>query len=182
MNKGGRNPTRRTAFYQRGARSRKLAQEAGGRRPDFRPYRIRNQTLCDMGFASYDEYLRSPLWRSIRSRVLHRDRRLCLCGQAAKRVHHLDYEKQTLMGCRLTGMVSVCQSCHQAAEVGNGGRKRSLSEANSFLRPVRKAKCKGGVDVNEQAYRRELYENRQHDHQAGLVKSAGIMGKRRAKT
>lgn len=89
-----------------------------------------------MGFGNYEEYLASPLWHNIRRRVLERDRRECVCGEVATTVHHYDYFERTLSGHRLKGMISVCQSCHAAAEITPKGRKRTLDEANQFLQSV----------------------------------------------
>ena len=48
---------------------------------------------------NYLVYLRSPLWRKIRRRVLNAAHRECAgCGQIATEVHHRDYRPRVLKG------------------------------------------------------------------------------------
>jgi len=64
-----------------------------------RAYKARNRILKAMGYASYDEYLASPLWREIHERKLEREGRRCFaCGRTANQVHHGDYLVGTLTG------------------------------------------------------------------------------------
>lgn len=80
-------------------------------------YETRNETLRGLGFASYKDYLLSPLWRSIRRRALTRDKRRCRkCHGWAKEVHHTDYRRATLRGICIRGLWSVCRNCHQHIE------------------------------------------------------------------
>jgi hypothetical protein len=97
------------------------------------PYEVRNETLKRMGFNSYREYLESPLWKSIRAKVLARDRCKCLkCGQEAREVHHKSYERGVLLGwaSKRRHLISLCRACHEGAEFCDG-RKTKLSEANA---------------------------------------------------
>ena len=75
-------------------------------------YNARDRVLAEIGFASYSEYLRSTLWRSIRAKVRERDRNLCLCGNPAAHVHHRNYYRQTMTGECLSALQCVCEACH----------------------------------------------------------------------
>lgn len=95
-------------------------------------YRRRNKELAGLGYASYEEYLASPLWAAIRDRKLAAEGRRCYaCGKEAHQVHHGDYLEPTLAGPPegITGgsfgwdrwlataeLYAVCRSCHEWAE------------------------------------------------------------------
>jgi 5-methylcytosine-specific restriction endonuclease McrA len=63
----------------------------------------------------YDEYLKSPLWKTIRKRILDRDLHLCRdCGEKAQHVHHLSYAAQVMSGEDDSKLISLCVPCHDA--------------------------------------------------------------------
>lgn len=96
-------------------------------------YRERNNILSVMGYRHYKHYLNSSLWRSIRNKVMQRDKYTCRkCGSRASQVHHMDYKKSTLDGSDVSGLVAVCNKCHHGAEFADG-RKVSQSKANRRL-------------------------------------------------
>lgn len=93
-----------------------------------------------MGFASYRSYLESGLWKSIRRRVLVRDRFLCrLCEAPAVLVHHVNYSWWALLGRDVACMYSMCVSCHAAVEF-EGDSKLSVRQARNRLRKLLRAK------------------------------------------
>jgi 5-methylcytosine-specific restriction endonuclease McrA len=62
---------------------------------------------------NYKIYLNSPAWRSLRLKILARDRYICqLCGKRkATEVHHLTYER---IGRELENdLISLCSICHR---------------------------------------------------------------------
>lgn len=60
---------------------------------------------------NYGLYLQSEEWREKREHVLRRDKRECqLCGELARHVHHLTYER--IYNEPLYDLVSLCASCH----------------------------------------------------------------------
>jgi hypothetical protein len=71
--------------------------------------------LKSIGFDSYAEYLKSPLWASIRSRVYASKGRMCLdCKtRRATQIHHRQYDLTTLKGDTLNYLVPVCRQCHR---------------------------------------------------------------------
>lgn len=69
--------------------------------------------LIALGFSSYDEYLGSPLWLSIRRRVLEFFEGKCAdCRRDASQVHHLRYNIANLSGRSLKGLLALCKRCH----------------------------------------------------------------------
>lgn len=75
--------------------------------------RKRGDVLYRLGFRSYQEYLHSDLWRSIRKRVRERDGNLCrACGSHAECVHHSRYDLETMRGTDLSGLHCLCGRCH----------------------------------------------------------------------
>jgi hypothetical protein len=95
-------------------------------------YRRRNKVLAGLGFASYEDYLASPLWAEIRERKLAAEGRRCFaCGKVATQVHHGDYERETLRPIfhplqreydswsdwlDMADLYAVCEPCHKWAE------------------------------------------------------------------
>jgi hypothetical protein len=92
-------------------------------------YSQRNKKLQAMGYANYREYLASDLWRSIRSRIMTRDKGRCrICKAVAVDVHHLRYTWRVLNGQSDKHLLALCRSCHEMAEF-RGDEKVSPSEA-----------------------------------------------------
>lgn len=72
----------------------------------------------ELGFRSYDAYIGSRLWWSIRQIVLERDGKCCqVCGTPSKIVHHIDYTKIIMLG---QGdqheLITLCEPCHNFVE------------------------------------------------------------------
>ncbi len=100
----------------------------------FNWYARRDESLRELGYAGYAEYLDSDLWRSIRGVVLKRSVGVCeVCRVArATQVHHRNYSSAVMRGERNDLLVPVCGPCHTHAEF-NGKKKVSLNEANSRI-------------------------------------------------
>lgn len=105
--------------------------------------------LEQLGFTCYADYLKSPLWASIRFRRLALDRHLCqCCFRPASQVHHLRYTKEVFLGENLDGLRSICRPCHEEISlfprkpVLRGDRhkrkQRPLSQANDLFYTLRK--------------------------------------------
>jgi len=90
----------------------------------------REVILARMGYRDYfTEYLDSPLWRKIRSRVLRRAQQLCVrCGDRATEVHHLSYSEAVLKGDDDSQLAAICRSCHEAVERDGDGKRRTEAE------------------------------------------------------
>ena len=97
-------------------------------------YQIRNRILREIGFDSYAEYLKHPIWKIIREKVMEScDGRCFCCGEIATQVHHSKYTRSNLTGKDLSGLLAVCSHCHVSAEFAIGGSKQPLQVANKQL-------------------------------------------------
>ncbi len=62
---------------------------------------------------NYSLYLKSTEWKKKRDTVMKRDGNECVfCGDEAKHVHHLTYER--IYSESLYDLVAVCNECHKA--------------------------------------------------------------------
>lgn len=96
-------------------------------------YGVRDANLAQLGFSSYECYLRGSLWKGIRRAVLERDGGACrLCPRRAAQVHHLSYRMAVLTGAHLNDLVSLCDPCHRGIEFC-GKRKRSFRESKAVF-------------------------------------------------
>lgn len=88
-------------------------------------YRHRNWRIRKLKLArSYDEYLRTALWASIRRRVLDRDKGQCrVCGNTATQAHHTNYRTAGLTGSSIGSIIAICDECHLFAEFNEDGSK-----------------------------------------------------------
>lgn len=97
-------------------------------------YSIRDEFLKSIGFDSYQSYLESDLWESIRSRAMKKGKKLCaVCKNAAIEVHHKSYSEDVLSGKNISLLICLCRTCHDLIEFDSRGSKRTLSEANRAL-------------------------------------------------
>lgn len=70
-----------------------------------------SQTIKQMPYA---EFLRTPYWNAVRSRVLQRDHYKCkVCNKGGKlNVHHSDYSIHGMEHDNLDLLITLCQPCH----------------------------------------------------------------------
>jgi hypothetical protein len=95
------------------------------------PYEVRSESLKQLGFESYADYLKSDLWRGIRQRVLDRDENHCwCCPKKARQVHHKSYALAVMEGKDLEPLISICRGCHKHIEFKDEGGKVGLQKAN----------------------------------------------------
>jgi len=98
----------------------------------YKTYYNRDKKLKLLGFDSYQEYLKSDLWESIRNKVLKLEGyKCCVCGKKANQVHHRT-SLSGLAGKNLQSLRAVCQHCHYLAEFKNG-KKTRLRDANKII-------------------------------------------------
>lgn len=96
-------------------------------------YEKRDRHLRALGFSSYQEYLRSPLWKELRRVAIDRAGGLCeVCGKRGRDVHHRSYARSALSG-DTNSLVFLCRDCHKAAEYTETGRKVNHMTANRRL-------------------------------------------------
>lgn len=100
-------------------------------------YGLREDTLANLGYHTYDEYLNSEAWAAIRRRVLGIDFWTCrMCGSRATEVHHTSYKKTVMLGADITHLHSLCWECHDKVEFVDGntdGQRRTPSEMVATL-------------------------------------------------
>lgn len=102
----------------------------------------RNAVLKQLGFASYQDYLASPLWQEIRQRVFAQKGRDCyLCGRPACQVHHERYTAKALRGKRTRHLWPICPDCHRGIEF-DGERKRPVAAVLKITKRIRKGRKK----------------------------------------
>ena len=108
-------------------------------------YAQRDAVLREMGFANYDEYLRSPLWAKIKRRLLKVCDR-CPCGAPATEFHHRSYKRRYLEGRgKVTKfIVPICRRHHEHIEFDELG-KTPLGQANRRLDEIRAAAEARGI-------------------------------------
>lgn len=103
----------------------------------FNHYEYRNQAVKKLGFNSYQEYLASPLWKSIRVKVLDRENNTCQICHIAKadHIHHHNYTYKTLRGDKrkLRHLIAICKDCHKKAEFLDNNVKSTLPQANARM-------------------------------------------------
>ena len=100
-------------------------------------YESRGFALLEIGFRSYSAYLKSDLWKVIRSDCIEAFDGLCFfCESPASQVHHGSYSRETMEGNRPSNLFPVCRKCHVEAEfeAKGVGEKCSPREATSRLR------------------------------------------------
>ncbi len=94
----------------------------------------RSKKLRKLGFKSYPAYLKSDLWKDIKSRLLGADVRCVVCEQDAETLHHRDYNYHTLSGKDCSTLEPICFQCHRLIEFYIGGEKRmGLGVVNYLL-------------------------------------------------
>jgi len=99
-------------------------------------YEARNILLKHMGYATYQVYLDSELWREIRKRVMTRDKFKCkICDAPAEAVHHVKYDQATMLGTTIKHLASICNDCHEAVEFKDGVKLSGGQARQRFLSP-----------------------------------------------
>jgi hypothetical protein len=104
----------------------------------FYKYAQRNVLLKEIGFSSYQSYLKSELWQTIRLMALNRDAYKCFCGAKATEVHHQSYNIEVLIRKSLKSLISVCRKHHKLAEFDRIGDKRDLKNTRRKMRNLRR--------------------------------------------
>ena len=99
-----------------------------------RSYVDRKEVLGEVGYGSYQEYLQSEQWTTIRKEKLERFPKCLLCNRKSSQVHHMAYTPDVLLGLCNNLLVALCDECHRSIEFDSEDKKRSLRDANIDLR------------------------------------------------
>lgn len=95
-------------------------------------YAGRNETLRELGFATYKIYLESEQWKEIKRKAYAKHGYKCkLCPKKATELHHFSYSKSVLLGNDLDKIIPVCGGCHLKIEFKRNGEKRKLASAQT---------------------------------------------------
>ena len=99
-------------------------------------YQKRAQTLKQLGFESYDQYLASSLWKNIKAKAYKQHGAKCRCCPAmASLFHHKHYGHDILAGRNLQGLVPLCHDCHTKIEFKADGKKEfDMRKVNQAMR------------------------------------------------
>lgn len=128
---------RRAGFKTRIDRKYAKVRAKGGR-----TYISRFYALAILGYSSYGQYLKSPLWKRVRALVFRVKGHVCCvpgCPNRAVQVHHRRYTVADLLGEVLDYLWPICRQHHGQIEFDGeegaekGRRKVHLSEANRRL-------------------------------------------------
>ena len=93
-------------------------------------YQDRNSTLKELGYSSYQEYLNSDFWKSLRDRLLAFYKFKCrACRKPTHTIHHVSYDRDTLLGVNTRFLVPLCGGCHLKVEFSIDGDKLTLKKA-----------------------------------------------------
>jgi hypothetical protein len=117
--------------------------------------------LKAIGFASYADYLKSPLWLSIRARAMQQRGPMCkrCLHRQATEIHHADYRRQVLDGKVITALWPVCNACHAEMHYPGATLKQANLMIPEIAKPVahRKASraAKGGTKARKKAAKLE---------------------------
>lgn len=124
-------------FVPRSTKERSLRQRGS------MGYRKRARSLKKLGFDSYEEYLKSNLWKEVKRRVFREFGNNCLlCPAHAETVHHNRYNIADLSGRNLRHVVPICHSCHRIVEF-DGETKLTLKQARMKYKSLRNDRLSG---------------------------------------
>jgi len=82
-----------------------------------------------LGFTTYQAYLCSPMWKTIRRRNI---RKTCeLCGGPPHSLHHIKYDIATMRGLKPWNLVTLCSNCHNKCHFDESGKKEPFHRVSS---------------------------------------------------
>lgn len=122
-------------------------------------YEDRGQRISDLGYAAYQEYLKSDDWKVIRNRKLAKCPDCILCEGKATQVHHLDYSYETILGLLDYRLVQMCGECHGKIEFA-GTRKRTVREATGELYRLAAMTDRGKRWIEWTNHQKDIYKHK----------------------
>lgn len=103
------------------------------------------RTLRHLGFASYDEYLASNIWREFRGRYAAAGRpSLCaVCGCGKVTLHHVTYER---VGCeRFDDVMPLCWTHHKAVHRWLDNARLPVEASQRAVASIRERLARSGA-------------------------------------
>lgn len=117
--------------------------------------RVRETRLRELGYETYDAYLRSPAWRDVKDRYRASELpQVCMCGDAKVQLHHTTYDRVGQE--RLDDLIALCKDCHDAAHLLEQQGVIGLDLAGFYYDPVRAAENTLVEIVRKQKARKEF--------------------------
>lgn len=125
---------------------------------------VREGRLKELGYSSYDAYLKSPAWRDLKDRYRASDLpQICMCGDTKVQFHHTTYER---VGCeQLEDLLPLCQACHAQAHVLEAAGVIELT-LEGFYYDLRRAWINAAIERKRKALAAEDFAvalHKQHD-------------------
>ena len=102
-------------------------------------YLDRNKALPYLGYANYQEYLKSDDWKALRQIKLAESSVCQCCGSNKKiSIHHYCYNDSVMLGLFPGLLIVVCDQCHELIEFipGERRKKNSLRHAQKRLHTI----------------------------------------------
>ena len=92
-------------------------------------YKERDIQLAELGYDSYSDYLKSKTWKDIRHTLLNIFPKCEFCGiNDSRQVHHISYDRATLIGKQYETIFATCYDCHHEIEFDCDGKKRTFDQ------------------------------------------------------
>ena len=125
--------------------------------------------LTDLGYASYQDYLQSPHWRSVKVRLLIKKPLCCVCeNNRADTLHHLTY---TRIGTENDNdILLLCQNCHNIihAELDRRYSDRTMEYKARRTGLVIRGICSGRITQKKKP-RRNIKVKRPNAYQSSSI-------------
>jgi len=138
------------------SKPKKIRKNKKKKRPQMRCYAKRDARLEFLGHKTYQAYLASEDWNTIRKEKLDLCS-TCICGKKANQVHHIRYDTPVLLGLLPDFLISLCAKCHLLIEF-NGSEKLELAFANNKLWE-HAAQCKKGILWRERMLQKKVFNS-----------------------
>lgn len=130
----------------------------------------RAESLAQLGFSSYREYLDSDLWRSIRASVFRaKGRMCCCCGKRATQIHHTYYSFRTLSGDPASLENSawpVCAKCHKKTHFKSDKEFRNWRDSRQTFQAGKSSKAGKKTAKQRRIIRQMRQDEATHAEQA----------------
>lgn len=97
---------------------------------------------------SYHTYLNSKDWKSLRKKVIERDKSRCVfCNKKFKEVHHIRYPKRFKED-HIDNIICICKSCHRRLHGIKDDDLGLLNAIKDRLKDLNKPKYLGILDMS----------------------------------
>lgn len=107
----------------------------------------------------YEDYRKTKLWKTIKARVLVRDRHQCQrCKGKATVVHHISYDQEVMSGCNDEKLISLCDGCHEVVHFTSAGERRCADDQLAALSDLDLNELVPKVDLRMDPFKRPVWK------------------------